>query len=178
MVDNLSRALQSATISACESQGVVINTVQALQSVRTDKNFDLFWKYLETRSSVLDISEPQLPRRKRAPRRYEISNAEPEYPATAHDYYRRIYFEVIDVLVASIQERFDQQGFLMLQKLETTLLDPKSEALQDACQFYGADLNQDRLETQLKVLHSTRGPDTGLTDFKSVVSYLKELNSV
>ena len=80
--------------------------------------------------------------------------------------------------MASIQERFDQQGFQMLQKLETTLLDPKSEALQDVCKFYGADLNQDRLETQLKVLHSTHGPDTGLTDFKSVVSYLKELNSV
>ena len=69
------------------------------------------------------------------------------------------------MLVASIQERFDQQDFQMLQKLKTTLLDPKGEALQAVCQFYGADLNQDRLETQLKVLHSTRGPDTGLTDF-------------
>ena len=28
------------------------------------------------------------------------------------------------------------------------------------------------------MLHITHGPDTGLTDFKSVVSYLKELNSV
>ena len=41
MVDNLSRALQSATISACEGQGVVKTTVQALQSVRSDGDFNL-----------------------------------------------------------------------------------------------------------------------------------------
>ena len=55
--------------------------------------------------------------------------AEPEYSDTAQDYYRRIYFEVIDVLVASIQERFNQRGYQMLQKLETILIEtnPKSE---------------------------------------------------
>lgn len=178
MADNLSRALQSATISACEGQGVVLKTIQALQSIRSDENFSLFWKYLETRSSVLDISEPQLPRRKRAPRRYEIGNAEPEYPATAHDYYRRIYFEVIDVLVASIKARFDQQGFHMLQNLETILLDPtRINLIQDVCQFYGEDLNQRRLETQIKVLH-TNAAEHGVNALTDVVSFLKGLNSV
>ena len=55
MVDNLSRALQSATMSACEGQGIV-RTVQSLQSIRTDKNFDLFWQYLERRCSKVNVS--------------------------------------------------------------------------------------------------------------------------
>ena len=42
MVDNLSQALQSATMSACEGQGIVRRTVQSLQSIRNDENFDLF----------------------------------------------------------------------------------------------------------------------------------------
>ena len=99
MVDNLSRALQSATISSCEGQRVVTMTVRALQSIRNEEKFILLWKYLETKSSV-DVFTPELPRRKRVPRRFEVGEAEPEYPDTAQDYYRRIYFQVIDVLVA------------------------------------------------------------------------------
>ena len=179
MVDNLSRALQSATISACEGQGVVKMTVQALQSIRSDEKFDLFWKYLETKSSAVDVCTPELPRRKRVPRRFEVGKAEPEYSDTVQDYYRRIYFEVIDVLVASIQERFNQKGFQMLQKLETILLEtnPKREIVQDACRFYGTDLNQDRLLAQLMSLHSTK-QDGSIDDFKSLISYLKGLNAV
>ena len=63
MVDNLSRALQSATMSACEGQGIVRRTVQSLQLIRTDKNFDLFWQYLERRCSEVNVSTPTLPRR-------------------------------------------------------------------------------------------------------------------
>ena len=147
MVDNLSRALQSATISACEGQGVVKRTVQALQSVRSDGDFNLFWKYLENRCSGLEVSSPALPRRKRVPRRFQVGEAEPEYPKTVQDHYRRIYFEVIDVLVAAICKHFDQQGFQMLQKLETLLTDknPLTDTVaQDVTEFYGADLNQER----------------------------------
>ena len=67
VVDNLSRALQSATMSACEGQAIVKRTVQSLQSFRTSEQFDLFWKYLECRCSMIDVSTPTLPRRKRAP---------------------------------------------------------------------------------------------------------------
>ena len=62
IVHNLSRALQAATVSACEGQGVVRKTIQALQSVRSDENFDLFWKYLE--NTGLDVSTPALPNAK------------------------------------------------------------------------------------------------------------------
>ena len=173
MVDNLSRALQSANISACEGQGVVKMTVQALQSIRSDEKFDLFWKYLETKSSTVDVSTPELPRRKRV---LEVGEAEPEYPDTTQDYYRRIYFEVIDVLVASIQELFNQRGFQMLQKLET-ILQIVSEIVRDACRFYGSDLNQDRLLAQLISLHRTEH-DRSIDDLKSLISYLKGLNAV
>ena len=67
----------------------------------------------------------------------------------------------------------------MLQKLETILLEtnPKREIVQDACRFYGTDLNQDRLLAQLMSLHSTK-QDGSIDDFKSLISYLKGLNAV
>ena len=82
MVDNLSRALQKATISACEGQTIVKKTVQALESVRSDRDFDLFWKYLEQRTTEIDVSTPILPRRKKVPRRFEVGEATLEYPTT------------------------------------------------------------------------------------------------
>ena len=42
--DNLSRTLQSSTMSAAEGQKVAAMTVATLQSIRLDDNFDLFWK--------------------------------------------------------------------------------------------------------------------------------------
>ena len=42
--DNLSRTLQSSTMSEAEGQKVAAMTVATLQSIRSDDNFDPFWK--------------------------------------------------------------------------------------------------------------------------------------
>ena len=47
MVDNLSRALQLSTISACQGQEVVRKTINTLQSVRSDESFDCFGSTLK-----------------------------------------------------------------------------------------------------------------------------------
>ena len=57
------------------------------------------------------MSGPILPRRTRAPRRIEIGTGEPTYPVTAQDYYRRIYFEAIDLMMNAIGQRFEQPSF-------------------------------------------------------------------
>ena len=36
---------------------------------------------------------------------------EPTYPVTGQDYYRRIYFEAIDLMMNAIDQRFDQPSF-------------------------------------------------------------------
>ena len=117
MVENLSKTLQQTRISACEGQGVVRRTIQSLQSIRSTEHFNLFWENVQIKSSKVDISSPQLPRRKRPPRRYDIGEAAPEYLNTVEKLFRSIYFEVIDLLIATITDRFEQKGFQMLQKL-------------------------------------------------------------
>ena len=176
MVDNLSRSLQATRMSACEGQSIVKKTVQSLQAIRSDGHFSLFWKYLEQRSSKMDMSNPALPRRKRVPRRLEVGEGAPEYAATVEDHYRRIYFEVIDLLLGAIQERFGQKGFQVLQKLEAIIVEnsPSEETIREVAKFYGPDFHQERLKSQLSVLHSHES----LNDLQSVVSHLKSLNDV
>ena len=45
------------------------------------------------------------------PNRYKDEISEAEFPATPKDLYRGKYFEVLDLAIMSIMERFDQSGF-------------------------------------------------------------------
>ena len=125
MVDNLSRSLQAKTLSACEGQKLVNVTLVTLQSIRSETKFDLFWQYVKSRRSVVEVSPPELPRRRKVPRRFEVGETPPEYPASAMDHFRRLYFEGIDLVIAAIKNRFDQQGFRILQNLEVALLEKR-----------------------------------------------------
>ena len=121
MIDNLSRSLQAKHMSPCESQKMVQVTLSALQSIRSDKQFSLFWQYVDVRRSLLDgaISSPVLTRHRKVPRLREIGESVSEQSmSTIQDY----YFQVIDTAMGTIKDRFDQRGFLMLQKLETLLI--------------------------------------------------------
>jgi len=69
--DNLSKTLQSTSMSAAESQKIVNMTVRTLKSIRSDEKFLLFWKLTKQKASKLDIKEPVLPRQRKHPRRYE-----------------------------------------------------------------------------------------------------------
>ena len=51
-----------------------------------------------------------------------MGNAEPTYPDTACDHYRKIYFEAVDHLISSLKERFNQPAFKVYANLETLLL--------------------------------------------------------
>ena len=41
---------------------------------------------------------------------------------TAQDYYRRIYFEAIDLMMNAIDQRFDQPSFDTYEKMESLLI--------------------------------------------------------
>ena len=55
IIDNLSRSLEASTMSACEGHDTVNLSVKTLQSMRSEEQFNLFWKYVEVRSSEVDV---------------------------------------------------------------------------------------------------------------------------
>ena len=106
IVDNLSCSLQAKTISACEGQMLVHMTQATFRSMRNDESFDLFWDYVEKSRTLVDVSLPTLTRHRKVPRRFEVGESEGEYPTEVNDHYRRIYFEAIDLITATIDSRF------------------------------------------------------------------------
>ena len=72
--DNLSKTLQSPHMSAAEGQKVAAMTVKTLKSLRTDESFQAFWELVQKTES------PSLPRKRRAPRRYDSIGNEDAFP--------------------------------------------------------------------------------------------------
>lgn len=70
--DNLSKTLQGTRISASEGQAVASMTVKVLVKIRDSDSFQLFWKAVTTKAMKLGIGEPDLPRHRRVPRRFEM----------------------------------------------------------------------------------------------------------
>ena len=91
--DNLSRTLQKKDLSAVEGQRVAGLVKATLQSMRSTDQFDLFWKVLTRKAEKLNIDEPVLPRKRRAPRRIEIGESPAEFHSNVIDHYRAFYFE-------------------------------------------------------------------------------------
>lgn len=84
--------------------------------------FDMFWdKVLRIQESV-DVSEPALPRQRKAPRRYEIGSGEPSFPESPNDLYRRHQYEALDLMIQAIKSRFDQPGYSIYCNLQDVLI--------------------------------------------------------
>ena len=91
-VDKLSQTLQQPDFSCSDGHGIV---VRAVASLRTGANSDLFWEKVKKRRGPIDVNEPRLARKGRAPRWFEEGSAPAEFPLSAKDEYCRVFFEAI-----------------------------------------------------------------------------------
>ena len=85
-------------------------------------NFNLFWRKAEITRQKLDVNEPELPRKRKLPKRFEDGNAEPEFSSDCKQHFRQQYFEAIDLIVNSITGRFDQLGYKAYKNLQDLLI--------------------------------------------------------
>ena len=68
------------------------------------------------------VNEPVLPRKRKAPVRFELGSGIGHHPNTSKDLFRQDYFEYLHFIVACIHDRFSQSGYGVLKNLEGMLL--------------------------------------------------------
>ena len=98
-----------------------------------------------------------LPRKRKAPKHLEYGDGEGYHSLTTKEHYRTQYFEAIDLAISSIQDRFDQPGYAIYKYLESLLLKVANQAdysakLHEVVSFYGDDIHEADLTTQLQIL--------------------------
>ena len=156
ITDNLSKTLQKQSLSAAEAQDVAKLNNETLKSFITDEAFELFYQLVERLSVNVGADGPTLPRKRKAPKRYEIGEGEGYHSPTVSEHYHRLYFEAIDLVTAGIKNRFDQPGYAIYQNLEALLLkaankEDYSSELTEVITFFGSDIDESELTSQLLI---------------------------
>ncbi len=155
--DNLSRTLQSPEMSASEGANVAAMAVATLETIRSDAGFDAFWEIVMLHKRDVDIDEPELPRRRRVPSRFQEGTAEPEHFSDAKIMYRQTYFEAIDLIINAIKDRFNQPGFQIYRNLQDLLLlalNGKNweSSFASVTSLYKDDIDADQLRLHVQML--------------------------
>ena len=123
--DNVSTTFQSPKLSTSQAQSIARKTVIALEKLRDNDYFLLFWKEVLTESRQLDIDEPALRRKREASRRIEDDYSHSSigfFHEKFYDFVRQIYFEVLDLLINAIKNRLEQEDYKRYIVLENLLL--------------------------------------------------------
>ena len=94
--DNLSKTLQHKSLSAAEGQHLARLTLEVLRSLRDSDRFTAFYTLVVQGQSRLGQAEPTLPRKRRAPQRFEVGSSAGDFHLTPESHYRQIFFEAID----------------------------------------------------------------------------------
>ena len=91
--------------------------------MRNKEAFDNFYDTLLLKAEKFDfVEQPCLPRNKKAPKKIEVGSGSSWYPETPRVFYRRIYFEALDLIISAISHRFDQPSFQTCLNLENVIL--------------------------------------------------------
>ncbi|XP_076341725.1 zinc finger MYM-type protein 1-like [Tachypleus tridentatus] len=72
LTDNLSKTLQKTCMSATQGQQNAKLAAGVLDKMRNDSNFDKIYEEVHRKAMELNIFEPQMPRQKREPKRFEV----------------------------------------------------------------------------------------------------------
>ena len=151
--------------------------------MKSDSNFDLFWRKAEITRQKLDVNDPVLPRKRKLPKRFEDGNAKPEFSSDCKQHFRQQYFEAIDLIVNSITGRFDQLGYKVYKNLQDLLInaiknEPYEEEFSFITTFYDNDIDPSQLKLHLQILATNFSKESipSLTVF-DIKNYFVSLSS-
>lgn len=156
----LSDYLQSENMDFL-SAAEMTNTVRSvLQSKRDEAKFDSYYalaQEVSTSLNVPDATDPPPPKRRRVSCRIDSAPGTQYHHDSAKDFYRiEFYYEVIDLMISGIDERFDSQVCSLLKHF--SVLHPKRlfdidwmSKLSSLSQFYADDVDGTLVKTEFEV---------------------------
>ena len=133
-------------------------TCQILEKIRNDELFDLFWQTVILFQQDLEVNEPAISRRRKAPKRYVIVS-EGFFHENPKELYHKEYFSVLDLVINYIKDRFQQPGYGVYKHLQELVLKAvfgknHVSELQFATTFYREDINSSVLRIQLELFNT------------------------
>ena len=152
--DNLSRTLQHKSLSAEEGQQVAQMTVDTITSLRNDDAFNLMWEKVSRKARSLNVSDPQLPLRRKMPRRLCEDSCEGDFHETPKEHIDSAIMKhsislstVFNLDLISVATEYIIFGDTLIKAAKQQELEDDLKAV---CAFYKDDFDQEMLYAQLQ----------------------------
>ena len=142
-VEILNAFLQNSFLQLQKAMDNIHSVREVLKLSRTDERFDAVWSSCLGLTKKFDVEEPKLPKVQKIPRRLD-DGAQPFAFASPRDYYRKIYFEVLDIVINCFDDRFSKAAMTHFKEIETFLLS-KTKDCSSVVEFYKDDFDPERL---------------------------------
>lgn len=145
-INTINTALQKRTVDISRSSQMLVGLLNDFKQMRIDDNYDLNKITNETVRICEEIGINSFPqnKRKRIRKRQAGENAADEsYEITDKDKLKYLYFNVLDVIINQLTDRFDSMkhistlfAFLSGEKLESESLTDLNKAVKNLCLEY------------------------------------------
>ena len=190
--EQLSLTLQGKDTTIQEGTMAAELAIQYLVKLRLDASFDqLYTKVVEDSKDL--TSPPVLPRCRQPPRRPGTEGAVGHAFPNPESYFRKQYFEVLDLLTNELKRHFQQKrGLPMAAMIETLLVTAANSTstdlgeLPEELKLYENDIDLKKLKTQLQMfpdLVQTRNvkvpnciPIKSVTNVRTICDIMNEIN--
>lgn len=143
-IEILNTELQKCDLSINESHDKIRLVTESLEVTRIS-GFDIVWKKAVEGANKLNLETPKVPRVRRPSTRLDTGSADHVFSTPEH-YYKKLYFEVLDNVIASMRYRFDSDVSKLLNRFEKFVIGTEPDT-QSLISFYKDDLDDDRLRT-------------------------------
>ena len=121
--DILNKMLQSPELCAAEAYKCADEVVKTLKKEGYEEEFNLFWRKVEEKKSILEVGEYELPRKRRHPKRmtdcYGYCNQPDQDFTTEKDMFRAYYYQCYDFVTNAMEKRLDQPDYKMYGTMES-----------------------------------------------------------
>ena len=158
--EQLSKVLQSSSISVSAALKATELARANLQSYRDDVSWKSMWASCTSDASRLDVDLPTTSRVRRPPRR--IDEGALPCTQTAEEYFRVIFFQFLDHIIETMNERLNQKCLHLYATVEDTILSSANNSMKTdsdrcittICNHFGSDLDERKLRLNLEMLYS------------------------
>lgn len=142
-IEILNTELQKSNLSVNESHKKVRAVIDSLTQMRQSK-FDIIWHNSMQGASALSLGEPKVRRPRNVPKRLEESStSNPHNFHTPKDYYRKMYFEIFDQTMMSMNNRFNSETITLLNSFEDFAIGKNNVGVHEISQFYNSTSKSD-----------------------------------
>ena len=153
ILEQLNSALQAKSANVSGMLEAVKIASTHISAQRTDAMFHELFSAAEEKCEEYQLNPLEVPRMRVPPRRYTGEAAEYQ-PKNSEEYYRKQYFQFIDVIIVGLSDRYDplKSGLAQYLKLETMLTSGKAN--EDVVSMY-PELDGLTLPIQLEMFKQT-----------------------